>query len=416
MAKKIVNAFYAQSGGVTAVINASAAGLIESAREHGVRIVAGHNGITGALNEELIDTSQESPSVIKMLAQTPGGIFGSCRYKLKNLTDTREEYERLFKIFAAHEIRYFFYNGGGDSQDTTHKIAEISKTLGYPLVCVGIPKTIDNDLPFTDCCPGFGSAAKYLATSVREIDYDLNSMSATSTKVFVLEVMGRHTGWLAAATGIAREFASDAPHIILFPEIPFDEEAFLNKVTESVRKHKRCFIVASEGIRTRDGTFLSDIGCLDAFGHTQLGGVAPMLAKLIKNRLHFKYHWAVADYLQRSARHLASKVDLEQAYAVGKAALLFALEGQHDVMASINRISDLPYRWEIVSVPLAEVANVEKHLPREYISPDGFHITPSCRAYLAPLISGEVPPTFKNGLPEFARLKKIFIPKRVLAD
>jgi 6-phosphofructokinase 1 len=310
IAKKpeLKNAFYAQSGGVTAVINASACGLIETARKHKNKIgkvFAGRNGIIGALEEDLIDTSKDSDKSIAALRYTPSGAFGSCRYKLKGLEENRAEYERLIEVFKAHNIGYFFYNGGGDSQDTAHKVSQIGETMGYPITCVGIPKTVDNDLPITDNCPGFGSVAKYVAVSIREAAFDVASMAKTSTKIFVLEVMGRHAGWIAAAGGLATEKEGDAPHIILFPEVVFNEEKFLAKVKESVDKYGYCAIVVSEGVKNSDGQFLAEAGGKDAFGHSQLGGVAPVVAELIKSKLGYKYHWAVADYLQRSARHIA---------------------------------------------------------------------------------------------------------------
>ena len=405
------NAFYAQSGGVTAVINASACGVIETARKHKIKVYAGRNGIIGALTEDLIDTSKESAKDIAALRYTPGGAFGSCRYKLKGIEENRAEYERLVEVFRAHNIGYFFYNGGGDSQDTAYKVSQISSSIGYPLICVGVPKTMDNDLPLTDTCPGFGSVAKYVAASIREVGYDLSSMAATSTKIFVLEVMGRHAGWTAAAGGLAAENAGDAPHIILFPEVIFDEEKFLRRVDECVKKHGCCAIVVSEGVRNKDGKFLAEAGTVDAFGHTQLGGVAPIIANLIKSKLGYKYHWAVADYLMRAARHIASKADVEQAYAVGAAAVEFALQGKNNVMAAITRKKDKPYRWTVSAVPLAKVANVERKMPRSYIAKDGFHITPSCRKYLQPLIQGEDYPKFKDGLPQFVKLKNIAVPK-----
>lgn len=411
VAKK--NAFYAQSGGVTAVINASACGVIETARKHRIKVYAGRNGIIGALKEDLIDTSKESARDIAMLRYTPGGAFGSCRYKLKSIEENRAEYERLIEVFAAHDIGYFFYNGGGDSQDTAYKVSQISQTLGFPLTCIGVPKTMDNDLPFTDCCPGFGSVAKYVATSIREVGYDLASMAATSTKVFVLEVMGRHAGWTAAAAGLASETVGEAPHVILFPEIVFDEEAFLARVEAQVKKYGHCAIVVSEGVKNKAGKFLSDAGLVDAFGHTQLGGAAPVVAKLVKDKLGYKYHWAVADYLQRAARHIASKTDVEQAYALGKAAVEFALAGKNNIMPTIVRKSSKPYKWAIGSVALSKVANIEKKMPRNFISKDGMHITQACRNYLAPLIAGEDYPTFKNGMPQFVRLKNLAVPKKL---
>ncbi|CAN5381000.1 6-phosphofructokinase [soil metagenome] len=410
------NAFYAQSGGVTAVINATACGLIQTARKHRSKIgkvYAGRNGIIGALLEDLIDTSKESTAAIAALRHTPAGAFGSCRYKLKDIDKDRAQYERLLEVFAAHDIGYFFYNGGGDSQDTANKVAQISKSMGYPLTCIGIPKTVDNDLPFTDNCPGFGSVAKYVAVSIREAGMDVASMAATSTKVFILEVMGRHTGWIAAASGLAAEKKGDAPHIILFPEIAFDPETFLQKVTDSVKSYGYCTIVVSEGVKNKDGKFLSDAGLTDAFGHTQLGGVAPELAQLIKSSLGYKYHWAVADYLQRAARHIASKTDVEQAYALGKAAVEFALAGKNAVMPIIIRKPGKSYRWTIGEIPLAKVANVEKSLPRGYITKDGLHITQRCRDYLSPLILGEDYPPYKNGLPQYVILKNVAVRKKL---
>lgn len=410
------NAFYAQSGGVTAVINASACGLIETARKHKNKIgkiYAGRNGIIGALTEDLIDTSKESAAAIAALRYTPAGAFGSCRYKLKSLEENRREYERLIEVFAAHNIGYFFYNGGGDSQDTAHKVSQLSHKLGYPLICIGIPKTVDNDLPFTDTCPGFGSVAKYVAVSIREAGFDVASMCATSTKIFVMEVMGRHAGWIAAAGGLAAEKNGDSPHLILFPEIPFEPEKFLAQVDATVKKFDHCSIVVSEGLKNTDGKFLSEAGIKDAFGHAQLGGVAPIIAKLIKDNLKYKYHWAVADYLQRAARHIASKADVEQAYALGKSAVELAIKGKSDMMLTIDRKSSQPYRWTIGHVPLAKVANVERKMPRDFISDDGFHITKKCRQYLAPLIQGEDYPKYKAGLPQYVQLKNTAVRKKL---
>lgn len=417
MAKK--NAFYAQSGGVTAVINASACGVIETARSNSDKIgkvYAGRNGIIGALTEDLIDTSKESASAIAALRYTPSGAFGSCRYKLKGLKENKEQYERLIEVFKAHNIGYFFYNGGGDSQDTAHKVSQIGEQLGYPIICVGIPKTVDNDLPITDCCPGFGSVAKYVATSIREAGFDVASMAKTSTKVFVLEVMGRHAGWITAACGLAHEVEADAPHILLFPEITFDEAKFLAKVDDAVKRHGYCAIAVSEGVKDADGKFLAESGLRDAFGHAQLGGVAPVIASLVKEKLGYKYHWAVADYLQRAARHIASKTDVEQAYAVGKAAVEFALKGKNAVMPIIVRTANQPYKWKIGMANLKDVANKEKMMPRDYITKDGFGITPKCRTYLSPLIKGEDYPPFKNGLPNYVKLKNIAVPKKLKGE
>ncbi|MDN7132519.1 6-phosphofructokinase [Halomonas sp. MC140] len=402
------NAFYAQSGGVTAVINASACGVIEACRQAPDQIgkvYAGHNGIIGALTEDLIDVTQESDEAIAALRHTPGGAFGSCRYKLKDIDTHRAQYERLIEVFKAHDIRYFFYNGGGDSADTCLKVSQLSEKLGYPLTAIHVPKTVDNDLPITDNSPGFGSVAKYIATSTLEASLDIASMCATSTKVFVLEVMGRHAGWIAAAGGLAGQEEGEPPHLIIFPEIPFNRKAAMARVEECVKQYGYCVIVVSEGARYEDGTFLADAGNTDAFGHRQLGGVAPTLAGMIKQDLGYKYHWAVADYLQRAARHLASKTDVEQAYAVGYEAVTLALAGKNAMMPAIRRISQNPYQWDVISAPLSQVANQEKFMPRNFISDNGFGITQACRDYLSPLIQGEDFPPFENGLPKVAKLK-----------
>ena len=411
MARK--NAFYAQSGGVTAVINASACGVIETARKHRLKVFAGRDGIIGALTEELIDTSKESARAIAALRYTPGGAFGTARYKLKGLEENRAEYERLIEVLRAHDIGYFFYNGGGDSMDTAHKVSQIARKMGYPVICVGVPKTVDNDLPVTDNCPGFGSVAKYVAVSTREAAMDVRSMSRTSTKVFVFEVMGRHAGWIAAAGGLAGETAGDPPHIILFPEVPFEPAKFLARVKKCVEKYDYCVVVASEGARDTDGRFLADAGTRDAFGHVQLGGAALVLAGMVKQELGYKNHWAVADYLQRSARHIASRVDVEQAYAVGKAAVELGLKGRNAVMPIIERRSQQPYRWGIGVTELRRVANREKMLPRSYISRDGFGITAAARRYLAPLIKGEAYPPYSTGLPLYLPLNQVLVPKKL---
>ncbi len=413
------NAFYAQSGGVTAVINATACGVIETARKHKNKIgkvYAGRNGIIGALTEDLIDTSKESASAIAALKHTPSGAFGSCRYKLKSIEENREQYERLIDVFKAHHIGYFFYNGGGDSQDTSLKVSQLSKKMGYPIQCIGIPKTVDNDLPVTDNCPGFGSVAKYVAVSIKEAAFDVKSMAETSTKVFVMEVMGRHAGWIAASSGLAAEEKGDAPHIILFPEVAFDQKAFLKRVKDCVDNYGFCVICVSEGARYADGTFLADAGSVDAFGHKQLGGVAPVIANMIKQEHGYKYHWAVADYLQRAARHIASKTDVDHAYAMGKAAVQFALQGKTAIMPTIVRTSNKPYKWKIGSTSLAKVANVEKMMPKSYITKDGFGITARCKTYLAPLIKGEAYPPYRAGLPRYVRLKNIQVPKILNTD
>lgn len=410
------NAFYAQSGGVTAVINASAAGVIETARANGDKIgtvYAGRNGIIGALTENLVDTSAISDADVAALRHTPSGAFGSCRFKLKSLEDNKREYDRLIEVFKAHNIGYFFYNGGGDSADTCLKVSQLSETMGYPIKAIHVPKTVDNDLPITDNCPGFGSVAKYIAVSTLEASFDVASMAKTSTKVFVLEVMGRHAGWIAAAGGMASTEDLDLPILILFPEITFDRKAFMAKVAEKVEQYGYVSIVVSEGVQGDDGKFLADQGLKDAFGHAQLGGVAPVVANMIREDLGLKYHWGVADYLQRAARHIASKSDVEQAYALGEAAVQYALAGDNSVMPTVERISDNPYQWKIGKASLDQVANVEKMMPRDYISEDGFSITDACRTYLGPLIEGEDYPPYKNGLPQYVMLDHKMLDKKL---
>ena len=411
------NAFYAQSGGVTAVINATACGVLQTAAEHKDvigKVLVGANGILGALNEELIDASKESKRAIAGLRSTPGGAFGSCRYKLKPYAEDPREYHRLIEVFQAHNIRYFFYNGGGDSQDTANKVSQLGARLGYPLQCIGVPKTVDNDLPVTDCCPGFGSVAKYVAVSTKEAALDIESMCATSTKVFVLEVMGRHAGWIAAAGALARDQAEDPPHIILLPEVPFNRQQFLRRVKATVAEKGFCVVVVSEGVRFANGKFVGESGAAkDAFGHAQLGGVAPVIANMITAKLGYKHHWAVADYLQRAARHIASATDVEQAYALGRAAVKLAVAGKTAVMPTIVRTNDSPYRWKIGEAKLSKVANVERFMPKSYISKDGFDITARAMRYLRPLIAGEDYPRYKNGVPEYVRLRQQRVAKKL---
>jgi 6-phosphofructokinase 1 len=410
------NAFYAQSGGVTAVINASACAVIQTARQHKRsigKVFAGRNGIIGALTEDLIDTGRESSRAIAALMYTPAGAFGSCRYKLAGIDKNRAQYERLLEVFRAHDIGYFFYNGGNDSADTCLKVAQMAARLDYPLIAVHVPKTVDNDLAVTDCSPGFGSVAKYVATSMREAAFDVASMAKTSTRVFVLEVMGRNAGWITAAVGLADDAGTPIPLLLLFPEIAFDEASFLARLDAKVAQFGYCCVGVSEGLRDAHGALLAETGARDAFGHAQLGGVGPMIAALVKERLGHKYHWAVADYLQRAARHLASKTDLEHAYAVGRAAVELAVRGRNAVMPAIVRTSDKPYRWKIEAAPLDKVANVEKVLPRDYISADGYGITAKARTYLSPLTRGEAFPPFRDGLPQYVRMKNAAVAKKL---
>ena len=401
------------------MINASACGVIETAsRARGRigKIYAGRDGILGALTEDLIDLSRETAATIRGLRYTPGGAFGSARYKLKSLEQNRAEYERLIEVFRAHDIGYFFYNGGNDSMDTALKVSQLGAELNYPITCVGVPKTVDNDLPHTDCCPGFGSVAKYIAVSTAEAALDVRSMSRTSTKVFVLEVMGRHAGWIAAAAGLAGKKPEDAPHVILFPEVPLEQQAFLDRVKHCVTQYGYCVVVVSEGAKYPDGRFLAEAGTTDAFGHAQLGGAAPVVANMVRESLGYKFHWAVADYLQRAARHRGSKVDVEQAYAVGRAAVEYALEGRNAVMAAIKRAASNPYRWKIAPVPLSEVANLERKVPREYLREDGFGINDACRRYLLPLIAGEDYPPYRDGLPAYVRIKGAAVRRKLKTD
>jgi 6-phosphofructokinase 1 len=419
MKPKPRNAFYAQSGGVTAVINASAAAVIQTARKHRNvigKVYAGRNGIIGALTEDLIDTGRESARSITALRYTPAGAFGSCRYKLKGLEENRAQYERLIEVFRAHDIGYFFYNGGNDSADTCLKVSQIAEKLGYPLTAIHIPKTVDNDLPITDNCPGFGSVAKYVATSMREAAFDVASMAKTSTKVFVLEVMGRHAGWITAAVGMADDADTPIPLVLLFPEVPFDEARFLALVDAKTKEFGYCCVGVSEGLQDAQGNLMAEAGTRDAFGHAQLGGVGPRIASIVKDKLKYKYHWAVADYLQRAARHIASKTDVEQSYAVGKAAVEMAVKGRNAVMPAITRVSDKPYKWKITEAPLSKIANVEKMLPRDYITKDGYGITAKARTYLGPLMKGEDPPPFKDGLPRYERLKNVAVPKKLSVE
>ena len=399
------NLLYAQSGGVTAVINATAASVIEAARARADavgRVLAARHGILGALDEDLIDTAPLSAADLRRLAGTPGGAFGSCRFDLDPPEANRDQYERLFAVFAVHDIGYFLYNGGNGSMDTVAKVSRAAAERGYPLVCVGVPKTVDNDLEGTDCSPGFGSAAKYAATSMLEAGLDLAAMTSPVGRAFVMEVMGRNAGWLAAATALAARNDDQPPHVILMPEVPFDEEAFLAVVRSTVSRLGYCAITVSEGIRRADGTLLMEQD-EDAKGHVQLGGAGQCIARLIHARLGYKHHWAIPDYLQRAAGHLVSATDHAQARAVGQAAVEYALAGRDGVMAAIRRLADAPYRWDVAPVAVTAIANLERQVPAAFIRPDGLHVTDAARAYLCPLIEGEMPACFAGGLPDYPR-------------
>ena len=411
------NAVYAQSGGVTPVINASAYGLIKAAQESESidRIYCGFNGINGVLEEQLIDIAQEPAANIEALRHTPAGAFGSCRLKLRDLDKNREQFQRIVEVLAAHEVGYFFYNGGNDSMDTVAKLGTFAKQNGYPLQVLGIPKTIDNDLPVTDNCPGFGSVAKYNTVSMIEGSMDTEAMYTDSTKVFVLETMGRNAGWLAAATGLGTRSAEDGPHLILLPEVPFDEARFLAAVEAQVARSGSCAITVSEGVQDAQGKFLSESGTKDAFGHTQLGGAGHLIQDLVHSRLKLKVHGAVLDYCQRSARHLASTVDVEQAIACGRKAVELAAQGHSSVMVTILRESDAPYRWTLGHTDAANIANREKKLPGDYIREDGLHITEGFRTYCKPLIQGEDYPPYAEGLPVYRRLEKHFLAPKLAA-
>ena len=398
------NAFYAQSGGVTSVINTSAYGVISELNrlDKSINVYAGQNGIVGLLENNLYDLSKTKKD-LSLLKDSPAGMFGSCRYKLPELTE-KEFYEDLFKRLDQKSIRYFFYNGGNDSADTCLKVAEAAKDQGYELSAIAVPKTIDNDLAVTDNCPGFGSVAKYIATSSKEASLDIRSMCKTSTKVFILEVMGRHAGWIAASAELANSSEDTLVHKILLPEVQLDKDAFLDGIQNDVKNYGYSVVVASEGLKNNDGNLYAASDSKDSFGHTQLGGLAPKLAQLINNELKLKYHWSVSDYLQRSARHLASKTDLDQAFAVGVHAVKLALSGETGVMPIIKRVSNNPYKWEIGTGDLKDIANLEKTLPKEYISDCGFRITSEGKQYLSPLIQGENYPEFLNGVPKYEQL------------
>lgn len=409
------NAVYAQSGGVTSVINGSAYGVIKAAQESGIieNVYGGLYGINGVLEENLVDIAQENPKDIENLPFTPSGAFGSCRKKLPSLEKNRADFERIIEVFKAHDVRYFFYNGGNDSMDTAYKVSQLAHDMGYDVTCIGVPKTVDNDLPVTDNCPGFGSVAKYNAVSIREASFDVASMHHDSTKVFISETMGRHAGWIAASAAMAGLNEDEGPHIILLPEVAFREEAFLAEVERIRAKIGYCVVAVSEGLQNADGKFVADAGTVDMFGHTQLGGAGDFVANLVKNKLGIKVHNALPDYFQRSGRHIASKTDVEQAIAVGREAVNLAAQGLNGQMVTIVRDSDTPYSWSVGHTDIANIANKEKVLPPEYIREDGFHVTEAFRTYCSPLIEGELWPDYTGGIPVYSQLKRNLVPKKL---
>lgn len=411
--------FYAQSGGATSVINATATGAILAARKAGYPFYVGRNGICGALAEELFDTTKESLADIEALAFTPGCAFGSCRLKLPSFQENPTVFRRIFDVFEAHDVGACLYNGGGDSQDTGLKLAEASLALQYPLKVIGLPKTIDNDLYGTDCSPGYGSAAKYIASSVREIYNDLSGMAPTSTKLFFLEVMGRNSGWLALAGGLAHEPEGKLPVILLLPEQDWSFETCANRAKQLIAQHGCAVVVVAEGMSTKfakDVIFDNSSGQLgsqaDVFGNRRLSGAAPFLAEAFRNKLHYKVQWAVAGYLQRAAAHLASAVDREQALAVGARAIELVAAGQSGVMVTIERLSSQPYQWKLGSIALSEVANRVVQVPSVFWDPQTYDISAKGLEYLAPLAAGEaVLSVDSSGLPRMVKLKKFLMPK-----
>ena len=399
---KRCNALYAQSGGMTAVINATACGVIETARRYPKQIgtvYAACNGILGVLREELVDTVCLGPGELIGMRQTPGGVFGSCRFDLDDETDNRAQYDRLFEVFTAYGIGTFFYNGGNGSMHTALQIDRAARARGFELSVIGVPKTVDNDIVGSDCCPGYGSAIKYLASSMREASIDLASMSSRRGRVFVLEVMGRNAGWLAAGCGLAADRPEAAPQLILVPEVRYDKARFLAAVKAQVERQGHCSIVAAEGVLDGDGSALAQVGSDGRY--VQLGGSGSVVAGHVQQELGYKAHCAVTDYLQRAARHLASATDDAQAYAVGAAAVEAAVAGESSVTTAVERLSTSPYCWRVGTVALEQVANLERLLPAEFIREDGMHVTPAFREWALPLIAGEATPSFLDGLPRY---------------
>ena len=403
------NCIVAQSGGPTAVINSSACGVIQAALAADAlgNVYAAHNGILGVLEERLFDLGKEAPAAIEGLRTTPASALGSCRYKVK----TEEDYQRIVDVFKKHDVRYFFYIGGNDSMDTADRVNRLAESQGYELHAMGVPKTIDNDLAFTDHCPGYGSVIKYLATMVMEAGRDTEALYTADT-VNVIEAMGRNAGWIAAGTYLAKRAEEDAPHIILLPEVTFDKATFVGKVRECLREYKRCVIVVSEGTKNADGSYIAEQKgefAKDAFGHTQLGGAGMFIKNLVESEVKVKARFAIPSTIQRTGIHFASQTDSDEAYATGRKAVQLALDGVTGKMVTLDRISNTPYRCETGLADLSAVANGEKLLPREWIGPDGFSLTEEFVAYAMPLIQGRVEPLMKNGLPVFTRFEKHFV-------
>ncbi|KUJ75795.1 6-phosphofructokinase [Thiomicrospira sp. XS5] len=399
------NVIYAQAGGVTAVINASAAGVIEMVKRHPEKfgkVYAAINGIVGVLEERLTDASRFSEDTLDRLKTQPGAAFQACRFDLDGIDENPGQYQRVLEVFRTYDIGYFFYNGGNGSMVTAQKVADYCSAHGHPVTCIGVAKTIDNDLALSHCSPGFGSAAKYIATSLLEATMDLFSMHNTSTKFFALEAMGRNVGWLTIAGGLIKTAMPDVPLLILPAERPFERSKFLDRVQHLIDTKGYCVCIVSEGLMDMDGHYISieNVEHTHNNDYTQLGGVAHTLSGLVSNTFNCKTHSAVPDYLQRSASHLVSQTDWEMAYRAGKAAVQAALDGKHGVLPVIEVIDTHPLVWRYKNVDLFEVADLEKSVPDEFLTEDGMDITPAAIDYLLPLIKGERHIQYCNGLPD----------------
>jgi 6-phosphofructokinase 1 len=411
------NLLVAQSGGPTAVINSSIAGVISEAGRHECieEIYGGMNGVYGILQENLIDIGEENTKSIQSLKHTPAAALGTCRYKINFKTDAEQaekDMNRLFEVIEAHNIRYFFYAGGNDSQDTTNKVHLEAAKRGYDIRAIGVPKTIDNDLPHTDHTPGYGSVIKYNATTVMEVGADLRSQATDEGSCCIIEVMGRSAGWIAAGTVLAKEREDDPPHIILLPEIPFNETKFLVKAMDTVTKNGYCVVVVGEGLKDTEGNEIgADKTKLDAFGHPVLAGAAERLAEIVEPALNLKTRTVKLGYAQRAAAHYASQTDVDEAFACGEAAVRAAIEGQSGFMVKLVRESDEPYKWSTGLQPLEDIANQEAFIPRDWISEDGWLPNEKFEKYARPLIQGELHLPTKGGLPAFARLNKVAVDK-----